>query len=111
MSGEGLVGSVSHGHSMWGLRESTLLGVRRSYRLSEVLNSLWRMGGKSEKVLGGSPLCVSESLCAVSEIAPGLGMFWSLHGGNGDVLSRSSLYVAGRIAERGLFLEGCFRKE
>lgn len=110
-SGEGFVGSVSHGHCVGSSGKALFWGVRRSYRLREVLNALRRMGGNSEKVLGGSPLFVSESLCAVSEIAPGLGMFWSLHGGNGYVLSRSPQYVAGRIAERGLFLEGCFREE
>lgn len=84
-------------------------GIRRSYCLGEVLHSLWRMGGKSGEVLGGSPPCMSESLCGVS--APGLGMFWSLRGRNGDVLSRSSLDMAGRIAERGQFLEGSFKGE
>lgn len=84
-------------------------GIRRSYRLSEVLHSLWRMGGRSGEVLGGSPPCMSESLCGIS--APERGMFWSLRGRNGDVLSRSSLDMAGRIAERGQFLEESFKGE
>lgn len=80
MFGEELRVSVTQRRSLWGLGKALFFGGG-SHRLSEVLISLWRVGGISEEVLEGSLLCASESLCRVLEVVPGLGMsLWRLSG-------------------------------
>lgn len=105
---EGFIGSVTRASCVGSSGKHFFGGYGEAIASVRSCTPSGGWAGGLEKSSEGRPR-MSESLCGVS--ARGLGMFWSLRGRNGDVLSRSSLDMAGRIAERGQFLEGSFKGE